>query len=322
MRSGKGTLLLHNSHALKTNALIFALLCMTEKTRAYLYLHICVFVWGFTAILGKLISLQALPLVWWRVLLCCVVLWWFIPKAQRVAVSRKQRWQLVGIGCIVGAHWLGFYGAIKYANASVAVVSMATTSFFTALLEPLILKKPFQWFELLLGLFILPGIVLLVGGLSWEYERGLWIGIVGAVLAACFSVLNKKMVDTHRPPPLMMSFFELGGALLFTSAVLPFVLQHQPDLAIWPQPNDWLWLCILAIVCTLLPYYLTLQAIRHLSIFTTNLTINLEPVYGVILAGLIFKEHLTLGWQFYGGMLIILVAVFIHPLWRTWYARR
>jgi drug/metabolite transporter (DMT)-like permease len=295
---------------------------MSSKLKAYIALHFCVLIWGFTAILGKLISLQALPLVLWRVLLCCPILWFLIPKEQRSILNSRQLWQLFGIGTIVGLHWLGFYGAIKLANASVAVASLATTSFFTAIAEPLVLRQRFKWYELLLGLMILPGIVLIVGDLDWSMRRGFIVGIIAALLAAAFSVLNKKIVDQINPPPLLMSFVELGGVLALSLVILPFALLYSPDLAFWPQTNDWVWLAILAWVCTLLPYYLTLRALRHISIFATNLTINLEPVYGVLLAGILFQEHLDLNPRFYTGMGIILLAVFSHPFIKYRFEKR
>lgn len=286
---------------------------MTDKLRAYLYLHFCVFIWGFTAILGKLISLQALPLVWWRVLVCCITLGLFLPSKQILGLSRPVFWRLFGIGAMVGIHWLCFYGAIKIANASIAVASMATTSFFSALTEPLLLRQKVKWYELALGIFILPGMALVVGHIDWTMRLGFAVGILGAFLAAIFTALNKKVLEKDPPPPLVISFVELFAGLAVTSAILPFALTHTPELAILPVGWDWVWLGVLAWICTLLPYYLTLQAMRHISAFSTNLTINLEPVYGVLLAALFFREDKDLNPAFYFGVLIIIFAVFGHP---------
>lgn len=286
---------------------------MDEKLRAYLYLHFCVFLWGFTAVLGKLISLQALPLVWWRVLLCCATLWWLLPRAQLRGLSRRVFWQMLGIGTLVGLHWLCFYGAIKLSNASIAVATMAVTSFFSALLEPLLLRKRVQWYELALGILILPGMALVVGNIELGMRAGFAVAVLAALLAALFSVLNKRLIDTASPPALVMSFVELFGGLVLCSLVLPFALAWSPELRIEPQGMDWLWMLILAWVCTLLPYYLTLLAMRYITAFATNLTINLEPVYGVVLAGLFFQEHKDLSPGFYIGVGIVLLAVFSHP---------
>lgn len=295
---------------------------MTDKLRAYLNLHFCVFLWGFTAILGKLITLQALPLVWWRVLLCSVVLWFVLPRAQLRGLTRRAFWQMLGVGALVGVHWLFFYGAIKLSNASVAVTTMATTSFFAALTEPLLLRQKIKWYELALGVLILPGMALVVGNIDWSMRLGFAAGIVGALLAAVFTALNKRIIDAGPPPPLAMSFVELFGGLVVTSIAMPFALGFDPELPVAPQSWDWLWMLILALVCTLLPYYLTLQALRHISAFAANLTINLEPVYGVVLAGIIFREDKDLDPGFYVGVGIILVAVFGHPFLKKWVENR
>jgi drug/metabolite transporter (DMT)-like permease len=294
---------------------------MNDKQRAYLALHFCVFLWGFTAILGKLITLPTLPLVWWRVLVCCATLWWLIPKAQLRGISRRVIWQMVGIGALVGIHWMCFYGAIKLANASIAVASMATTSFFAALLEPVLMRQPVKWYELALGVLILPGMVLVVGNIDLSLRTGFMVGILGALLAAVFTALNKRLIDQSAPPALPMSFLELFGALLVCSLALPIVLGVQPELQVAPEGWDWLWMLILAWVCTLLPYYLTLQAMRYITAFATNLTINLEPVYGVLLAGLIFQEHKDLNTGFYLGVGIILLAVFSHPFLKKYFEK-
>lgn len=294
---------------------------MSDKQRAYLALHFCVFVWGFTAILGKLITLATLPLVWWRVLLCCAALWWLIPKAQLRGLSRSILWQMLGIGALVGLHWLCFYGAVKLSNASIAVATMATTSFFAALLEPVLMRQTVKWYELALGILILPGMALVVGNIDWNMRDGFLVGILGALLAAVFTALNKRLIDRDAPPPLPMSFMELFGALLVCSLVLPIALGLNPDLRVMPLAWDWIWVLALAWLCTLLPYYLTLQAMRHITAFATNLTINLEPVYGVLLAGLIFNEHKDLNPGFYLGVSIILIAVFSHPFLKKYFEK-
>lgn len=289
------------------------LCCMTDKLRAYVALHFCVLIWGFTAILGKLISLQALPLVWWRVLICCAALVCVVPLAQIKRVSRKQFIRLFGVGMIVGAHWLCFYGAIKIANASVGVASIATISFFAAFVEPWVMKQKIKWYELGLGILILPGMLLVAGTIDWTMRIGLAVGIVSALLAAIFTALNKKILEEDPPPPLAMSLVELSGSLAVTSLVMLPVLWYQPGLPVLLQGWDWLWILVLSLVCTLLPYYLTLLAMRHITAFATNLALNLEPIYGVLLAALLFREDKVLGTSFYVGMVIILLAVFSHP---------
>ncbi|MFN0015940.1 MAG: DMT family transporter [Saprospiraceae bacterium] len=287
---------------------------MNETARAYLTLHFCVFLWGFTAILGKLITLQALPLVWWRVLLCCMGLWVLLPKGQLRGLSRQALWQMLGIGALVGLHWLCFYDAVKRSNASVAVATMASTSFFSALFEPLLLRQRMNWRELAIGALILPGMALVVGNLEWSMRDGFIVGTVGALLAAVFTTLNKRLLDGPAPPPpLAISFVELFGVFAVCSLLLPVEIARTPTLRFSPEGWDWAWMFLLAWMCTLLPYYLSLKAMRHISAFATNLTINLEPVYGVLLASVFFQEHKSLPDGFYTGVGIILLAVFSHP---------
>lgn len=296
---------------------------MSEKLRAYLYLHLCVFIWGFTAILGKLISLKALPLVWWRVALCCATLWMLIPRAQLRGMGRAMTLRLLGIGALVGLHWLCFYGAIKLSNASVGVVSMATASFFAALLEPVLFRRPIKWYELSLGLLVIPGIALIVGAIDWEMRWGFAVGIAAAFLAALFTALNKQVLDSSQPPPpFAMTLIELGGGLILCSLILPVYLFFYPETPMAIRSADWIWIPVLAFVCTLAPYYLTLLAMRHISAFATNLSVNLEPVYGVILAALIFGEHQEMNVNFYIGVGVIIAAVFGHPLLKYYVERR
>lgn len=292
---------------------------MNDKLRAYFALHFCVFVWGFTAILGKLITLQALPLVWWRVLICSVTLWFLLPKTALRKLTKPVFWQMLGIGGLVGLHWLCFYGAIKLSNASIAVASMAMTAFFGALLEPLLFRQTVRWYELALGILILPGMALVVGNIDLTMRAGFAVGILGALLAAAFTALNKRLIDRSAPPALAISFVELFGAFLLCSLVLPFELLYTPELRMAPLGWDWLWMLVLAWVCTILPYYLSLQAMRYISAFATNLTVNLEPVYGVVLAGLFFQEHQDLDPGFYFGVFIILAAVFSHPFLKKYF---
>lgn len=295
---------------------------MTDKLRAYLYLHFCVFIWGFTAILGKLITLKAIPLVWWRVLLASTTLLIFIPKKQWQGLSRAAIPKLFGIGILVGLHWLCFYGAIKLSNASVAVATMATTSFFAALVEPVLLRKKVKWYELGLGILILPGMALVVGNINWDMRIGFGVGIIGALLAAVFSALNKSVLEKKPPPPLVISFVELFAATCVCSILMPVLWWQSPETPLMPTSRDWIWLLVLAWVCTLLPYYLTLQAMRHISAFATNLTINLEPVYGVLLAAVLFREDKDLSPHFYLGMLVILLAVFSHPFLKNTFEKK
>lgn len=284
-----------------------------SEKRAYLELHLAVLLWGFTAILGDLIQLSALVLVWWRVLITSVSLVFFV-RARRLIrdIGWAQVLRFAGIGVLAGLHWICFYGAIKLANASVSLICMATTSFFTSLLEPFIMRQPVRWLDILLGLLVVPGMALVVSGTADSMNIGILVGLLSAFLAATFGTLNKKYIG--KSDPLRITFLELGSAWLFLSLLLPFV----PTETFWPSPTDWGYLLVLALLCTTFAYALSLRALYHLSAFAANLTINLEPVYGIGLAWILLNDHQELGPYFYIGVLIIMVVVFSYPLLKRW----
>ena len=276
----------------------------TEQ-RAYLELHLAVFLWGFTAILGDLIQLSALNLVWWRVFLTSLSLVFFVRIGKLVREVGLHRFLLLAaIGTIVALHWVTFYGAIKLANASIALICMATTSLFSSILEPLIVKRPFVWYELLLGVFILPGIWLIVDGVDAGMNVGILVGLLSAALVSVFTSLNKKYIGSS--DPLRITFIELGAATLFLA---PFLYSLGGD-KFWPAPLDWAYLLVLALLCTTLTFFLSLRALSKLSAFASNLTVNLEPVYGIFLAYFLLDDAQELSPNFYWGTALILVAVF------------
>lgn len=286
-----------------------------DETRAYLELHLAVLLFGLTAILGDLIQLSALIMVWWRMLLASISLLFLIRFGRKLrGIPRRQMGIYMGIGVLVALHWLCFFGAIKLSNASITLVCMATASFFTAVLEPLLMRQKFKAEELLLGLLIIPGMILIVRSTDLSMVAGIWVGLLSAFLAALFATLNKKFIN--RAEPLGITFLELGSGWAFLSLCLPFIIQN--DTPFWPSWMDWGYLAILAFLCTTLAYVLALRSLRFLSAFASNLTVNLEPVYGILLAWLILKENEELHPQFYWGVVIILIAVFSYPLLRRW----
>jgi len=298
--------------------------------RAHLYIHISVFLWGFTAILGKLISYGSLQLVWHRMLITAAV-YFCIPQVWKLVRNTPKQTliRLWLIGIIVAAHWLTFYGSIKLGNSvSITLACLGSASFFTSIFEPLLTKKAFQKQEIASGLIVVLGVALISFSLpdtnnpQLSYPWAIGIGIISAALAALFSTLNKKYIqDAH---PLSISSIEmLSGGVMLSFVVLLFF----PDQAIaFPSFNpelfdihdlqngaiDLVWLLILAVACTNLTFYLATIALNQLSAFTSNLTINLEPVYGIILGIIIFQENQELNLKFYLGTLIILCAIFVN----------
>ncbi|TBR39855.1 MULTISPECIES: DMT family transporter [Dyella] len=285
---------------------------MQAVNKARLQIHFCVLLWGFTAILGKLITLPALPLVWWRMLLVTVALL-FVPKVWRGlrAMPARLRWAYAGIGALVSLHWLTFYGAIKLANASVGATCIALGPVFLALVEPWIAKRKFDPRELLIGVAVVPGVAMVVGGVPSDMRLGILVGTLSALLVALFGSLNKRLVE--HGDPLTVTCIELGTGAVFLTLLAP-LLPHTGPAFVIPNAHDSMLLLLLAFGCTLLPFALALVALRHMSAFGTQMVTNLEPVYAIVLAMILLGEQRELDWQFYIGVVIILSSVFMQPL--------
>lgn len=290
---------------------------MSNKlSNPYVKLHGAVFLFGLTAILGGLIQLDALLLVWWRVLLTSLSLL-FLTKWGRDALSmgKEKILSFAGIGVLMSLHWLCFYGTIKIANASIALITMSLVALFTSILEPLILGKKISKTELLVGLAVIPGMALIVGNIDTSLILGFGLGILSALIAALFSTLNKKVMALDTPVfaitlvEMIAAWILLGLIILIRSVIGIEVNSFLP-----PTYLDWLWLIILSILCTTIAQALNLSALKSLSTFTTNLANNLEPVYGIILAAVILKEYEQLNLMFYLGSAIILATVIIFPM--------
>ncbi|MBK9013395.1 MAG: EamA family transporter [Saprospiraceae bacterium] len=283
-----------------------------SQARAYLELHIAVFLWGFTAILGDLIQLSALALVWWRVLITSISVLFLLRNGLKIKhLSRRNLVQFGFVGVLTGLHWVTFYGAIKLSNASITLVCMATCAFFTSLIEPLLLRKKMNWTEIFIGFLIVPGMVLIVQNVEVKMHAGIVVGLLSSLLAALFSTLNKKWIDNAEPLPITL--IEMSSAWLFLSAVLPFFFQAEPNAILLPSAKDFALLLVLSLLCTTLTWVLALRAMKHLTAFTSNLTVNLEPVYGIFLAWLLLGDQKELSPGFYWGVSMILLVVFSYP---------
>jgi drug/metabolite transporter (DMT)-like permease len=292
-----------------------------QVRRANLELHFAVLLYGFTAILGVLIHLPALVLVWWRVTIALVAMFIYgnIPLKMK-QLSRKNKINLIGIGVVVGVHWIAFFGAGKLANASITLVAFTTTSFMSSFLEPLLLRQKIKWYEVALGIIIVPAMAYVVGTLPTKMGMGVVVALISAFLAVLFSILNKKM--TTKTDPLSISFFNLSGAWLLLTLILPFYFQYNTSAKFLPSFNDWIFLMVLALLCTNLGYWLGIRSLRHLSAFSVSLTVNLEPVYGIVLAWLILKEDKQLNPSFYIGASAIIVAVFCYPFIKSYFEKK
>lgn len=284
---------------------------MSSNTRAHWQLHFCVLLWGFTAILGKLITLTALQLVWWRMLLVTLALL-LVPKVWRELRTMPPRRiaAYAGIGVLVSLHWLTFYSAVKLANASVAATCIAIAPVFLSLVEPLIVGRRFEPRELLLGVAVIPGVALVAGGVPADMRIGVWVGVLSALFCATFGAFNKRMAE--HGGALTVTCLELGAGTLFLTLVT--AVWHAEGTFVIPGLHDAILLLVLALVCTLLPFALAMHVLRKLSAYTVQLTTNLEPVYAIVLAIILLGEQRQLDGWFYAGVVIILSAVFVHPL--------
>jgi drug/metabolite transporter (DMT)-like permease len=285
--------------------------------RAMLILHICVLLWGFTAPLGKLITLNALELVWVRMSLAAVS---FVPLLyilkQNGYLTRRVTLQLAGVGILVALHWLTFYGAIKLSNASVALVAFSTTSLFTSVIEPLMAARRPEWRQIVPALVVIPGIALLAQSLSLSMLLGLQVGLLSAFLCSVFGVLNKRLA--HAAPAVALSLVEMLSGAVFLSMVLYFWQGLPAPGTVLSNKHDLLWMTILVLACTTLPFILSFLVLRRLSAFKAALALNLEPVYGVLLSFVFLKENQELPVGFYPGAALIVCAI----VWHSWLERR
>ena len=297
-------------------------------TKAYVKLHIAIFLFGFTAILGKLITLQQIGLVWNRLWISFagLILLPGVIKGLK-SLSKKDILRFSGIGVLVALHWVMFYGSIKLGNnVSVTLACLATSPLFTSFIEPLITKRRVLKTEVLLGLLTIFG-VYFVTGIGSFYYPAIIAAIISALFATIFSTLNKKHIAENNA--LSVSFVEFFSGWSFLCLLLPFYFYWDNNFSIMPQTtdllkswqftwlgihSDWYYLVVLGLLCTCLAFVFNLQALKHVSAFTSNLSINLEPVYGIILAVLIFKENKELNFEFYLGTAIILSCVVLHPV--------
>ena len=280
--------------------------------KAFLQLHVAVLLAGFTAILGKLILLNEGYLTIYRVVLSAVMLGAFLwYKKKLKMLPWKDVAKLFAVGAIISLHWVTFYGSIKYSNVSVSVTCLSSIGFFTSIFEPIVMRRRMDIVEVVLGMLAIAGVYLIFNFYP-EYKTGIIFGIVSAMLACLFPVFNKEFLN--RFSPYTITFYEMTGGALALCLILPFYFRFFPADYYIPTATDWLWLLILAGGCTVFAFGLSLNSLKHISAFTTNLTYNFEPIYSIILAFIIFKENKFLGPGFYYGFSLILLAVSLQML--------
>ncbi len=278
---------------------------------AYFQMHLAIFLWGFTGILGKAIHMHEGWIVWYRLLLTSISLFLIYYKSKDLlSIKFTDLKKLFGVGFVVTLHWMTFYAAIKASNVSITLACFASTALFTSFLEPLLGKKKPVWSEVFFGLLVIIGIGLIFS-VQWDYAWGITLALISAFLGALFTVFNKSLVNSYTPEKVV--FYELTGGFLFLTILLPF----WPGLDLnnfLPGPVDGIYLLILSLACTTLAFTISLKALQVVSAFTMNLSVNLEPIYSIILAIIIFNEQDELAKGFYWGAIIILLSVTLHAL--------
>lgn len=276
------------------------------KLKNYLHLHFIIFIWGFTAVLGKLISIDALPLVWYRMLMASILIAFFIVlRRYPLKVPPKRLLVLIIAGITIALHWVTFFKAIKVSNVSIALATMSTGAFFTALLEPLWYGRKMIWYEVVFGIVVLFGLYIIFNA-EIAYVEGIVLALISALLSSIFSLINGKLIQSEKPT--LISFYELVGGVFFLSLYL-WVQGSFTKSFFQLSQNDWIFIFILASVCTVYAFIASVKVMRYVSPYTVMLTINLEPVYGIILAFIILGDAERMNPMFYVGALIILATV-------------
>lgn len=287
---------------------------MIATTRDYFHLHFLVFLWGFTAVLGKLISIPSVEMVFYRTLLAAVgmgaVMWLFKKSFQ---ISGTLLLNVLATSLIVAIHWISFFLSGKISNPSTSLVGFATCSFWAAILEPILKRKKIAGIEIALGVVVLVGLGIILA-FDFKHPLGLLLGVISGLTAAWFSIINSKLV--HRVNAYAITFYEMMGACLLILMFMPLYVQLPmvDHLNLLPTGSDWFYIAIMAWVCSVYAFSASINLSKKISVFMIQLALNLEPVYGIVLALLVFGQQEVMNWQFYLGTVIVLGAVIIYPI--------
>lgn len=295
---------------------------MFTRYKYHILLHLIIFFWGFTGILGKLIHLEPIKIVWFRVLIAFVSLvigLWALKMPMKIA-SRKQLFAAIGVGLIVAVHWVTFYQSIHLSTASLGVLCLSTTTLHVTWLEPIVMRRKFSWFEFALGTIVIYGIYVVSDNFNAQDYEALAYGLTSALCAALFSVFNARLAKDGVPSSAL-TLHEMGTGLVFLSIVLIFLGKFTADLFVM-RWEDLAWLLFLGIICTSVAFLLTIDVVKKLGAFTVSLSINLEPVYTIILAILILKENKQLGSSFYAGAGLIILVVISNAVIKYYFSKR
>jgi drug/metabolite transporter (DMT)-like permease len=280
--------------------------------KSYLVLHTAVLLAGFTGVFGKLITLNQIPLVWFRVLLSTIILFLVLKlfKIERLK-STKDAFKIAKVGVLITIHWIFFYGSIKFSNISIGVVCYCLTSFFTAVLEPIINKKRFSAAQLMLSMLTLIGISLIFHFDS-SYQLGIILGVISTIFAALYTIYNEQLVKQYDSK--LLNFYQMLSGTIVLGFGLPIFYYLFPTERFIPSFSDGVYLILLALFCTVGLYVLFAESLKKLSAFTVNLSFNLEPIYSIIIAFLFFNEGKQVNASFYVGLALVLVSVLLQTM--------
>jgi len=283
-------------------------------TKDYIKLHFIVFLWGFTAVLGKLVSIPSVEMVFYRTLLAALGMAALILMVRGTfVVSKSDFIKMMLTGFIVAIHWLTFFGSGRISNPSTSLVGFATCSFWAALIEPIAKRKKIQLLEIGLGLVVIIGLYIIFAS-DFQYPLGLFLGITSGLTAALFSVINSKLVV--RVNANTITFYEMASACLIILLFFPVYQNTWAEggqLNLVPLWSDWIYIAIMAWACSVYAYSVAINLTKKLSVFFIQLALNLEPVYGIALALIVFGNQEVMGWNFYAGTIIIISAVALYP---------
>jgi drug/metabolite transporter (DMT)-like permease len=289
----------------------------------YVHLNFIVIIWGFTATLGLLISIPAVEIVFYRTLIASIAIAVMIQvTGHHSKASSGQIIKMLLTGGIIGVHWVLFFASARIANASISLIGLATVALWTSILEPLANRRKIKLFEVLLGLIIIGGLYIIYN-VNLSYKLGLTMAVFSGMAAATFSVINGKFA--HRHHHFTITLYEMMGACLSIFLFIPIYTQYFSDTGAFEwrlSLNDFLYLLVLSLVCTVYAFSASVELLKRISVFASNLFIHMEPIYGIILAVLIFKESEQMNAQFYIGTTVIVLAVLSYPMVKFYQKRR
>jgi drug/metabolite transporter (DMT)-like permease len=292
---------------------------LKRLNKSLLLLHFIVFIWGWSPIVGKLISLQALQLVWFRILITLItVLSYTLLSKKMVRINALDLLKLLAIGAVIAFHWFCFYHAIKISNVSVTLVAFATGTLFTSIIEPIFFKRKIIRYELLFGMVII-GAIAMIFQIEFKYAWGIIFGILAALTSSFFTVWNGLLIK--RIPSAVISTYELAGGFLALTIYLLITRAFNADF-FNVTSADWYWLLLFGIVGTAFPFIASVNLMKQISPYTITLTVNLETVYGIIFAYFIWKNEETMTPGFYLGTFIILSVIFGNALLKSYLRKK